>query len=642
MNDASKHLWFQRAILSAACALVIAVYLYAAHSGFVISLSRNAADDYYNLLVQGFRVGQLNLKTEVPPGLAQLADPYDPRASARYPVLDMSYYRGKLYLYYGATPAVLLFWPYVALTGNYLPQKNAVAFFCIVGFLTSVALLYALWRRYFAEISVAVIAAGILALGLVTCIPVLLVRSDVWEVPISCGYALTMLTLAAIWKALHDPRRRCWWLAGASLAYGLALGARPNLLFGACVLFIPVIQAWRERQRVWMPLMAAVGPLALIGLGLMFYNALRFDNPFEFGLRYALSGDRSTTVRPFSLRYLWFHFRVYFFALARWSNRFPFVRDIKVPPLPAGHGVVEHPFGVLTNLPVVSLALAVPLAWRGRSAETRSILCGFLAAVAVLFGISVLTLSFFFSASIRYEVEFLPALVLLAVIGILSSERTSACRPFRRRVLCWCWSLLLSLSVAFALLLNVNRYAEAHFNFGAALQRVGQTQEAMMEYRRALNILPDYAEVHNDLGLALQETGQSEEAIEHFKEAVRLSPNYAEAHYNLGAALQRLNQLPLAIEQYEQAVCIKPEFVEGHNNLGVALSRVGLIDAAIDHYRQAVLLKPEFAEAHFNLGIALERAGRRQEAIEHYEQALRFRPDFAEAQQGLERARVGR
>ena len=38
--------------------------------------------------------------------------------------------------------------------------------------------------------------------------------------------------------------------------------------------------------------MAAAGPIILIGLGLMFYNALRFDNPFEFGWRYQLSGDR--------------------------------------------------------------------------------------------------------------------------------------------------------------------------------------------------------------------------------------------------------------------------------------------------------------------------------------------------------------
>ena len=118
-----------------------------------------AADNYYNLLVQGFRAGQLSLKREVPPGLASLADPYDPAQNgpyrlAPYWLWDMSYYKGKLYLYFGVTPAVMLFWPYAALTGHDLLQRDAVVIFCVIGFLASVGLLWALWRRYFAEVGV--------------------------------------------------------------------------------------------------------------------------------------------------------------------------------------------------------------------------------------------------------------------------------------------------------------------------------------------------------------------------------------------------------------------------------------------------------------------------------------------------------
>jgi hypothetical protein len=61
-----------------------------------------------------------------------------------------------------------------------------------------VGLLCALWRRYFAEVNVVVVAAGALAMGLVTCVPFLLARCDVYEVAISCGYAFTMLALACI------------------------------------------------------------------------------------------------------------------------------------------------------------------------------------------------------------------------------------------------------------------------------------------------------------------------------------------------------------------------------------------------------------------------------------------------------------
>ena len=132
-------------------------------------------------------------------------------------------------MYFGVTPALILFWPFVALTGHYLFDRQAVTIFCAVGVTVSLGLLRALWRRYFAEVSVWVVAACALALGLATGVPVLLPQSDIYQVAISCGYMLTMLALGAIWCALHEPERRCRWLAAASVAYGLAVGARPEL-----------------------------------------------------------------------------------------------------------------------------------------------------------------------------------------------------------------------------------------------------------------------------------------------------------------------------------------------------------------------------------------------------------------------------
>jgi len=638
-----KSRWLAYGVLAATCALVIAVYTYTAHSGFLASTSLEAPGDYYNLLVQGFRAGQLSLKKEVPPGLAQLADPYDPSAHLPYQVLDLSYYKGKFYLYFGVTPAGVLFWPWVALTGHYLPQKDAAVIFCVVGFLASAGLLWALWRRYFAEVSVAVVAAGTLALGLATFTPLLLARCDVYEVSISCGYAMTMLALAATWKALHESERRCWWAAAASLAYGLAVGARPSLLLGAVILLVPVIQARRETRKL-SGLAAAVVPIALIGLGLMFYNALRFGNPFEFGWRYQLAGDRQGTVQEFSPRYLWFNFRVYFLELARWSSRFPFVHPIAVPPVPAGHGQVDYALGILTNVPLVWLALAVPLGWRKRRAEAHSRLRGFVAALAVLFGICALTVGLFFAACIRYEVEFLPVLVLLAVIGILGLERRLTPASRTRRAVRWGWSLLLGVSVAFNLLASVGRCAESHYNLGSVLVRQGRIGEGIDQYQRALRLRPDYAAAHNNLAIVLFGQGKVNEAMAHWEQALRIDPDYADADSNLGLALTQLGNIQGAIEQYKQALRIRPDLLGAHYNLGVALARLGRDQEAVEHYEEALRIKPDYAEAHLNLGAALVHLGREQEAMGHWEQALRINPNYAEAHYnlGVALARRGR
>jgi len=646
-TSGGKSRWMQRGVLGAVCVLVVGVYACAAHWGVL----GNAADTYYNLLAQGFRAGQLSLKKEVPPGLGQLADPYDPAAnalyrSAPYQTTDLSYYKGRFYLYFGVTPALLLFWPFVALTGHYLSPRQAVAIFCAVGFLAGVGLLRGLWRRYFAEVGVGVMAACALALGLATGVPMLLQRGAPHEVAISCGYMLTMAAVGALWCALHEPERRCRWLAAASAAYGLALGARPSLLFGAVILLVPVVQAWREwRPRKLSGLMAAVGPIMLIGLGLMLYNILRFDNPLEFGLRYQLNWNRQDMVQCFSLRYLWFNFRVYFLEPARWGGRFPFVHDIVVPPLPAGHAQVqlEIPFGVLTNVPLVWLALAAPLAWRGRSAEARCILRGFLAAVALLSGICALTIGLFFGACFRYEVDFLPTLVLLGVVGILGLERALAPtsetglvdRPVWRGAVRWSWGLLLGFSVAFNLFVSAERYAEECNSIGGDLGQAGRLQEAIMHYEQALRFKPDFAEAHCNLGVVLVQAGRVQEAIGQYEQALRLKPDFAEAHYNIGVALKQAGKLEEAIGHYEQALHIEPNYAEAHNNLGSALWLAGRWREAIGHWAQALRINPDLAEAHNNLGIALGRLGRIQEAIEHYEQALRIKSDYTDAHYNL-------
>jgi tetratricopeptide (TPR) repeat protein len=666
-----KNAW---ALLAAVCALVIGVYAFAAHSGLVTSTEPNATDNYYNLLVQGFRAGQLSLKKEVPPGFAQLADPYDPSANAVYGVApyrlhDLSYYKGRLYLYFGVTPAVILLWPFVVVTGHYLYSGQAAAFFCVMGFLAGAGVLRALWRRYFSEVSVWVVAAGTLALGLGTGVPVMWARSEVYEVAVSCGYMLTMLSLGGIWCALHETDRRCWWLAAASAAYGLAVGARPSLLFGAVVLLVPVAQSWRGRQQMWRLLVAATVPITVIGLGLMLYNELRFDSPFEFGQHYQLAGYRPIGRQFFHWRYLWFNLRVYFWGPVRWSTRFPFVREISVPPFPSGYDRVETAFGVLTGIPLVWLALAVPLAWRSRSGPEASTLRWFVTGVALLFGACVLPLLFYQGATIRYEVEFLPTLVLLAAVGILGLDRALADRRIWRRAARCGWGLLLGFSVALNLLLIVERCAEAHYNVGVALGQAGRIEEAVAQYKQALRfnpdyaaahcnlgnalaqtgkieeaiahyeqalrIKPDYAEAHNDLGTALAQTGKIEEAIAHYEQALRINPDFALTHYNFGVALLGLGKVPEAVEEYEQALRIKPDYPEAHNNLGTALYQMGQVQDAIGHYEEALRIRPDYAKAHYNLGLALWQAGQLRGAIGHYEQALRINPDFTEVHVNL-------
>ena len=91
------------------------------------------------------------------------------------------------------------------------------------------------------------------------------------------------------------------------------------------------------------------------------------------------------------------------------------------------------------------------------------------------------------------------------------------------------------------------RYAEAHYHWGYALQRLERHADAIERYEMALALRPDYPEAHNNIGNALLSLGRAEEAIGRYERAIAVGPGYAEAHINLASTLMLLNRAPEAV-----------------------------------------------------------------------------------------------
>jgi tetratricopeptide (TPR) repeat protein len=632
-----------------ACALVVGVFFLSAGTGGSEWGGSDPADLYYNSLVRGFQAGQLSLKKAVPPGLASLPDPYNPTANAPYRgapyfLQDASYYHGKLYLYFGITPALVLFWPWAVLTGHYLPHKYAVAIFCSAGFLVAALLFRAFWRRYFPEIGTAIATACVLALGLAAGTPLMLMRPGICEVPVGCAYLFTMLALAGVWGALHRPQAAVRWLAAGSLAYGLALGSRPSDLFGAALLLVPVWLAYRETRRwSWPLLAAAILPLTFCGLGLLLYNDLRFTGPADFGHDYQLSDIGQAP--GFNLSYVGYNLRFYFLAPTFWSRFFPFAQGIRIPTLPSGYYPPESVFGILPNVPLVVLALAAPLSLCGRSGADRLRLQGFLGAAALLFFLILAPLLGYFAACGRYEVEFLPALLFLAAVGIFALERRWGDRQNERQTgrterLAGrtAWVALLVFSIGFNLLVSCGRYAAQRYSEGVLLAQSGRRPEAAAKLELALAVNPGFAQAHLALGNLWSELGRNAEALAQYREAVDVQPNSALAHYILANALDGAHLPTEAVAQYRASLQLDPDEPLTHNNLGIALDGLRRFSEAAVEFEAALRLQPNLVEGHANLGNTYFLMGRLPDAIAQYEAALQLAPDDAGLRASLARA----
>jgi len=109
--------------------------------------------------------------------------------------------------------------------------------------------------------------------------------------------------------------------------------------------------------------------------------------------------------------------------------------------------------------------------------------------------------------------------------------------------------------------------AEAHSNLGNALSYKGQLDEAMTQCQKALEIDPGLAAAHGNLGNVFLQKGQVEEAMVQYRKALEISPNMAEVHDSLGIALFQKGEVDKAIAQFQEALRLKPDSIVVQKNL---------------------------------------------------------------------------
>jgi hypothetical protein len=264
----------------------------------------------------------------------------------------------------------------------------------------------------------------VVALGFCTVVPTALRRGAFYEVAICSGYAFTMLFFVCLHEA-SAVKRPAWWLAGASLSYGLTVGSRANLVFSGLLLPTTVLSLWwpvRRQSESWRSLgrllLAAGLPAAFCLTGLLIYNYQRFDDFLEFGLRYQFGVKGEGAL--FSVPYLWHNLRLYYFTLPELSRYFPFFLPGWESPQPSGYFGREFAHGQFFFVPCVLLALAGGI-WAIRRQSTARIMLPLSAALAFWFLCNGLIVGLGGMRANRYMIDFQPALLLLTCLSLLTA-----------------------------------------------------------------------------------------------------------------------------------------------------------------------------------------------------------------------------
>lgn len=322
---------------------------------------------FYNLLSDGFLDGHLYLPVEPDPAISKLEDPYDPAQNGPYRLHDASFYKGKYYSYFGPTPAIVLYMPYRLITSLYMGDHLSVLIFSFGGLIFATLLLLYLQNRYFKNIDEWTILLPILVLGLGSCAPYNLRRTDVYEVAISCGMFFLVGAVYFLCLAFKNIKPSLIMLTLSSLFIGLGVGARPQIIFSGILLVLSFIKIYKDSDDKNIKLKSAIClflPYALCLLALGLYNYFRFDNPFNFGNKYQLAGIHMKNFQVLDLECLIPGSYLYLFHPPTINSTFPFVHIISEVPenlKPRVPYFLEKVVGIFPSVPFLFVMFFAPI-----------------------------------------------------------------------------------------------------------------------------------------------------------------------------------------------------------------------------------------------------------------------------------------
>ena len=429
----------QRIGIVSAVLLIVFSFIIVGSVCYVEDPESNTTWSQYGYLAQSIANGKPYLEFEAPAVLQELSNPYDTGVrnaavlehNESY-ILDLAYYKGHYYSYFGVVPVLLFHLPYYLITGTDLDTFFPIM---ICGILFVPACFWftaSLIKRYFTNAS----------LGFYLLMSSLLVISSeilysihfpiLYSLPVTTALVLNIFGLSCWINATDGNGRlnKAYLMAGA-FSIALVMGCRPQLaitLLFAFPLFREDIKAKRFFSKAGLGnTLCVIVPFLLIGFGLMHYNYIRFGNPLDFGATYNLTGF-DMTHRGFIPDRFWLGVFEYLFQPFIVSPKYPYLSVIagfmQLPSDYQGQTINEPLLGGFFAFNTIGLYLAALPSCRKHLQQKG--LYSF-AAASLLMGLIIMAVDIqMVGMTLRYLTDFSVFIMISVIIVILTIEETSA------------------------------------------------------------------------------------------------------------------------------------------------------------------------------------------------------------------------
>jgi predicted Zn-dependent protease len=147
------------------------------------------------------------------------------------------------------------------------------------------------------------------------------------------------------------------------------------------------------------------------------------------------------------------------------------------------------------------------------------------------------------------------------------------------------------------------------YAIGLIEDRLGQTNDALEHYQRALSLAPQDEDVLRNLGLLYLKMGKAREATAYLLRAASIKSGNDEVTLALGKAYDALGEYRNALDYY------------------IKLENIDLGDVDIRYYIAMTYGKlNNQGESHYYFGVYFKKMKKKESALFHYQEALRYFP----------------
>jgi len=190
-------------------------------------------------------------------------------------------------------------------------------------------------------------------------------------------------------------------------------------------------------------------------------------------------------------------------------------------------------------------------------------------------------------------------------------------------------SLYSKASIEFLKAIEKDPNSMAYTLYGASLYWMGDNENAILNYNKAIEI-----DSKNDVawqlkGISLARNGDLKGALDCFNTAADINPSRSDVMMNIGSVYFSLNNITNAIDHVKKAIKLDGKNPLYYYQLGLIYFAIEDLENSIDNFKKAYSLKPDYEEAIVWLAISYEKNQEKEKAINLYKKAISIKPyDF--------------